>query len=77
MLILVRNGINFVFVKQSPTLPDDDTTEWCAVRIFARAHQSSSQPTSLDISTHTARHFVLTSRMTEPTDSTLRLPHVG
>ena len=40
VLILIRNGINFVSVKQSPTLPGDDTTEWCAVRVFTRSPQS-------------------------------------
>ena len=49
VLILIRNGIDFVSVKQSPILPDDDTTEWYAVRVFVRAHQSSSQPPSLNI----------------------------
>ena len=49
VLILIRNGIDFVSEKQSPIRPDDDTTEWCAVRVFARAHQSSSKPPSLNI----------------------------
>ncbi|KAF0302132.1 putative RNA-directed DNA polymerase from transposon BS [Amphibalanus amphitrite] len=46
VVILVRNGINFALLTQSPVLPVDDTTEWCAVRIFTRSPQSSSQPSS-------------------------------
>ncbi|KAF0305717.1 putative RNA-directed DNA polymerase from transposon X-element [Amphibalanus amphitrite] len=44
VVILVRNGINFALLTQSPVLPVDDTTEWCAVRIFTPSPQSSSQP---------------------------------
>ena len=48
-MILVRNGINSVSVKQSPILPGDDNTEWCAERVFTRASYPSSQPASLDL----------------------------
>ena len=52
VLILVRNGVNFSSLTQSPVTPGDDTTEWCAVRVFTRAPQSTSHPTRQHPASH-------------------------
>ena len=32
--ILVKNGLNFRTIRESPLQPQDDTTEWCAIRVI-------------------------------------------
>ena len=44
VLILVRDGLPFSVIEDSPLPPQDDTTEWCAVKVHLVS--SSSQNTS-------------------------------
>ena len=34
VLILIRDGLKFLVITESPLLPQDDTTEWCATHVF-------------------------------------------
>ncbi|MEM9976946.1 MAG: reverse transcriptase family protein, partial [Cyanobacteria bacterium P01_D01_bin.2] len=43
--ILVRDGLNFSVIEESPLQPQDDTTEWCAVRVILSAPKRLISPT--------------------------------
>ena len=52
--ILVKDGFNFQTIRESPLQPQDDTTEWCAVRVILRApteggSTQTSTPRHLDV----------------------------
>ena len=42
--ILVRNGLNFQTIRESPLQPQDDTTEWCAIRVILSAPRQTTRP---------------------------------
>ena len=44
--LFVRDGLQFTSIDQSPLHPQDDSTEWCAVRIFLQSsHPTQTQST--------------------------------
>ena len=43
MAIFVRSGLSYDPIDTSPLLPQDTTTEWCAVRVFLQQQQQQQQ----------------------------------
>ena len=43
VLILIRDGLKFLPISESPLMPQDDTTEWCATRVFQPVFHPTSQ----------------------------------
>ena len=42
--ILARNGLNFQTIRESPLQPEDDSTEWCAIRVMLSTPRPKHQP---------------------------------
>ena len=49
VLILIRDGLKFLVITESPLLPQDDTTEWCATRVFLPSSQVGAVNCYVDI----------------------------
>ena len=47
--IFVRDGLAYTTIETSPLRPDDNTTEWCAVRIITNPRSPSSRASHIDI----------------------------